>query len=162
MCPPETTKQTKGGSKSLWSIKLALICPSIWLTPINGLSKEYANPLAYWSPTKSAPTNPGPYVTAIASMSSNVTPATSKASSTTAFIASMCFLDATSGTTPPNFVCISIWEDIIFDKTSLPLTTTAAAVSSQLLSIANIIFLSIFIPLNFNFSCKHRVLYFIC
>ena len=32
----------------------------------------------------------------------------SKASCTTSSILSICFLDATSGTTPPNFLCVSI------------------------------------------------------
>jgi len=52
---------------------------------------------------------------------------------------SICFLDAISGTTPPYTVCSAIWEYITLDNTSLPFLTTAAAVSSQELSIARIV-----------------------
>ena len=51
---------------------------------------------------------------------------------------SICFLEAISGTTPPYNVCKSICEDMTLDSASLPLTTTAAAVSSHELSIAHI------------------------
>ena len=54
-------------------------------------------------------------------------------------IFSICFLDATSGTTPPNFLCISIWVDMMLASTSLPFLVMAQAVSSQLLSIAKVI-----------------------
>ena len=47
-------------------------------------------------------------------------------------------LDAISGTTPPYSVCSAICEEITLDNTSLPFFTTAAAVSSQELSIARI------------------------
>lgn len=65
--------------------------------------------------------------------------AISKASLTTTEIASICFLEAISGTTPPNFSCIEICVLITFDNTSRPFFTTAAAVSSQLVSIPNIV-----------------------
>ena len=147
VCPPDTTNETNGGFKSLCWIKLAQIWPCIWFTGINGLFEPNANPFAYWSPTSNAPTKPGPYVTPIASISSNLSPASSSAALTTLSTTSICILDATSGTTPPYFLCVSIWDAITLDKTSLPLTTTAADVSSQLDSIDKIIFLSIFIPL---------------
>ena len=51
----------------------------------------------------------------------------------------MCFLDATSGTTPPNFLCNSICVETTFASTSLPFFNTATAVSSQLLSIDKVI-----------------------
>ena len=43
--------------------------------------------------------------------------------------------EAISGTTPPNSACRSTWEDTTLDTTSDPPMTTAAAVSSQLVSI---------------------------
>ena len=43
-----------------------------------------------------------------------------------------------SGTTPPYRVWRAIWEEITLDRTSLPFFTTAAAVSSQELSMARI------------------------
>src|SRR5699024_6474809 len=42
------------------------------------------------------------------------------------------------GTTPPYSLCRSIWDEMMLDSTSLPLCTTAAAVSSHELSIARI------------------------
>ena len=51
---------------------------------------------------------------------------------------SRCLRDAISGTTPPNFLCISIWVEMIFDKISRPSLTTAAAVSSHEVSIPKI------------------------
>ena len=53
------------------SIKQALTCPSRWLTPISGTPSEADNPLAKFKPTNKDPANPGPFVTAIASMSPN-------------------------------------------------------------------------------------------
>jgi hypothetical protein len=54
-------------------------------------------------------------------------------------IFSTCALAASSGTTPPNFLCSLIWLNTIFDKIfaepSLFSCITAAAVSSQLVSI---------------------------
>ena len=94
--------------------------------------------LASATPTSKAPTSPGPYVTPIASISSSVTPASVNAFLITGLIFSICFLDAISGTTPPYSVCIAIWVLITLDNTSLPFFTTAAAVSSQELSIARI------------------------
>ena len=76
-------------------------------------------------------------------ISSNVTFASSNASSITASIVSICRLDATSGTTPPNFLCSAICVFITLDKTSLPSFTTAAAVSSHELSIPSISTLSL-------------------
>ena len=63
----------------------------------------YASAFAYDTPTNKAPTNPGPYVGAIASISSKVTFASFSALFTTLEIASIWFLDAISGTTPPYF-----------------------------------------------------------
>ena len=111
--------------------------PSIWFTPTNGFWIAYANPFAYDTPTSKAPTNPGPYVQLTTSISSNFIFACFRASFTTWLITSTWHLEAISGTTPPYKVCISICEFITFDKTFLPFTTTAAEVSSQLVSIPN-------------------------
>ena len=74
----------------------------------------------------------------MAVISSRVMDASFKASRITWLIFSICFLDAISGTTPPDRVWRAIWEEITLDRTSLPFFTTAAAVSSQELSMARI------------------------
>lgn len=85
--------------------------------------------------TSKAPTNPGPYVGVIASILSRVTFASFSALSATLEIASIWFLDAISGTTPPYFSWIGICVSITFDNISLPFFTIATDVSSQLDSI---------------------------
>ena len=50
----------------------------------------------------------------------------------------VCAREAISGTTPPNLTCCSIEVEITEDRISLPPRITAAAVSSQLDSIASI------------------------
>jgi hypothetical protein len=57
--------------------------------------------LAAATPTSNAPTNPGPAVTATASMSLLPTPALAIARSMVGTIASTCARAAISGTTPP-------------------------------------------------------------
>src|SRR6056297_3426261 len=72
-------------------------------------------------------------------------PAFFKASLTTGKIFKTCSRAATSGTTPPYFLCISTCEETRLDKTltlsPLP-PTTEAAVSSQLVSIPKIFILT--------------------
>ena len=60
------------------------------------------------------------------------------ADSITTFTFRICALLASSGTTPLNFACIGIWEDITLDKIFLPFSVTAAEVSSHDVSIAKI------------------------
>src|SRR5689334_4096815 len=72
-----------------------------------GLSAASAYPLAAATPTSSAPARPGPLVTAIASLSARLTPASSSARCMVGTIASRCARLATSGTTPPNRACWS-------------------------------------------------------
>ena len=110
----------------------------MWFTPTNGLFIAKDKALAYDTPTSKAPTKPGPYVGVTASISSNLTFACSKANIVTLEIASIWFLEAISGTTPPYFSCIGICVSITFDKISLPFLTTEADVSSQLVSIPNV------------------------
>ena len=71
----------------------------------------------------------------IASISFSVIFASCNAFLATLEIASIWFLEAISGTTPPYFSCIGIWVSIIFDSISLPFFTIATEVSSQLVSI---------------------------
>src|SRR5690606_25719055 len=102
--------------------------------PTKGTPRASASALAAASPTRSDPTSPGPFVTAIPSMSASVTPAWRSASSMTGSISSRCRRDATSGTTPPNFWCTSICDATTLERMMRPCSTTAAAVSSQLVS----------------------------
>ena len=110
----------------------------MWFTPTNGLFIAKLSAFAYESPTSNAPTSPGPYVGVIASISSNFIFASSNAFFVTLDIASIWFLDAISGTTPPYFSCIGICVSIMFDKIFLPFLTTDTDVSSQLDSIPNV------------------------
>src|SRR5690606_26236285 len=112
------------------------MCPAMWCTPMSGNPADSANALAATTPTRSEPTSPGPWVTATADRSPSPIPARSSASSTMRVIVSTCLRDATSGTTPPNRSWMSIWLETTFDSTSVPSRTTAAAVSSQLVSMA--------------------------
>jgi hypothetical protein len=107
----------------------------MWLTPTNSISLANAKAFAYDNPTNNAPTKPGPYVGVIASISSNFTFASSNAFLVTLEIASIWFLEAISGTTPPYFSWIGIWVSIILERTSLPFFTIDTEVSSQLDSI---------------------------
>lgn len=107
----------------------------MWFTPTNGLLVAKLKAFAYESPTSKAPTNPGPYVGVIASICSNEIFASSSDFFVTLEIASIWFLEAISGTTPPYFSWIGIWVSITFDNISLPFFTIATDVSSQLDSI---------------------------
>src|SRR5713226_7162727 len=79
----------------------------------------------------SAPTSPGHCVTPMASTSASIIPACASASRTTGTICRKCSRDASSGTTPPYFRCISICDATTLGKISRPSATTAAAVSSH-------------------------------
>ena len=67
-------------------------------------------------------------------------------------IASIWFLEAISGTTPPYFSCIGICVSIILERTSLPFFTIDTEVSSQLDSIPKV---------NISFSIIIFLYYFI-
>ena len=73
----------------------------MWFTAMSGFPLAKAKAFAAEIPIKRAPTSPGPYVTAIASMSSNVLLAFTSASSMTCVICSTWWRLAISGTTPP-------------------------------------------------------------
>src|SRR5690606_27790990 len=112
--------------------------PSMWLTPMRGSRRAKARALAAEMPTKRDPTSPGPWVTATASTSARVTPACRRAWSMTGKISSTWRREAISGTTPPNRWWSSIWDAITLERMRLPPSTTAAAVSSQLVSMPRI------------------------
>jgi cytochrome bd-type quinol oxidase subunit 1 len=65
-------------------------------------------------------------------------PAAVRAFSTTGTIFSICFLEASSGTTPPYGWCVATWDQTTLDKMVCPPEVTAAAVSSQEVSIPRI------------------------
>ena len=73
-------------------------------------------------------------MTAIASMSFSVTPASASARSTVGVIASRWAREATSGTTPPNLACSSTLEAIASASSVWP-RTTPTPVSSHDVSI---------------------------
>ena len=72
MCPPETVKHKNGnfGVGFPSSIKCARICACKWLIVIRGIFIPMANDFAKELPTKREPKRPGPFVKAIASISS--------------------------------------------------------------------------------------------
>ena len=80
----------------------------------------------------------GPEVAATALRSLQPTLACAMASRTTGTMDLRCSRDASSGTTPPYLLCTESWLATTEDRTLFSLSTTAAAVSSQLLSIASI------------------------
>src|SRR5215475_15406185 len=71
-------------------------------------------------------------------MSRKLTPAAANASPTTPLIFSRCSREASSGTTPPYFLCVAICEAMTFERTLTPSSMTAAAVSSHELSIPRV------------------------
>src|SRR3989454_5404412 len=111
----------------------------MWCTPMRSPSRAYASALAYTTPTSSAPTSPGPWVTATASSALHPMPASTRARSTTAGSAARCARLANSGTTPPNTLWMSC--DRITRLASAggrparSATSTAAEVSSHDVSI---------------------------
>src|SRR5439155_552424 len=114
--------------------KAAKMWPSRWLTPTSGRPVTQAGAFGRAQPTRSEPTRPGPCVTAIPSRSPSLTPARASASSTTGTITSRWRREANSGTTPPYGAWTSSWEATTLDRIRRPSATTAAAVSSQELS----------------------------
>ena len=73
---------------------------------MTGLSQANPNPFAAFTPTNSDPANPGPFVTAIQSISLWVSPDSYKDSLIVGIIVKKCSLDAISGMIPPYFSCI--------------------------------------------------------
>src|SRR5438093_10975207 len=111
------------------------MCPSRWFTPMKGAPVARAMALAPATPTSSAPTSPGPTVTAMPSSTENRSPVRAMASWTSGDSASTCAREASSGTTPPKRRCMSTWLDTRLTRTSEPSSTIATAVSSHEVSI---------------------------
>ena len=109
---------------------------------MKGLFNDKAKALPKLKPTDKQTIKPGPAVAAKASISSILHPLSSIAFWTIQSIFSIWDRAANSGTTPPNSLWMSIWLEIIFDKTTgVPCSfsvTRDAAVSSQLDSIPRI------------------------
>ena len=89
--------------------------------PSSGMPRANASALATLSPTSSAPARPGPWVTAIASMSSQSTLRLGERRSSTGTIARRCARAATSGTTRRSAACTVLRRQA--------LASTAAAVA---------------------------------
>src|SRR5262249_56171433 len=96
-----------------------------------GRRVAHASAFAAERPTRSAPTRPGPCVTATASASPSSAPAWPSASRRTGITSSRCRRDATSGTTPPKRAWRSACEETTLARISPSTVTIAAAVSSH-------------------------------
>ena len=110
----------------------------MWFTAISGIPVAKAIAFAYVSPTSREPARPGPEVAATASRLLQVMEARSSASRTTGTTARRCSRDASSGTTPPYLPWTENWLATTEERTHVSSSITAAAVSSQELSIARI------------------------
>ena len=93
------------------------------------MSCASARPLVNDTPTMSDPSNPGPRVNAMASSLFGAIPASRSAVSTTGMMFCWWARDASSGITPPYFMCTAC-EAMTFDSSTL-LRSTAAEVSSH-------------------------------
>ena len=134
VCPPLTSRQRNGkpgwgSSRSGRSMKCERICPCRWLTSTIGMSCATESPLANDTPTSSEPSSPGPRVKAMASRSEAVRPASRSAVSTTGMMFCWWAREASSGMTPPYFMCTAC-EAMTFESSTL-LRSTAAEVSSH-------------------------------
>src|SRR3990167_7391680 len=126
-CEPKTKNQ------------LAYMCPIKWFTGIRGLFQVTARVFAVSTPTSKEPISPGPYAQAIASILPTETSACAIVSFRTGIITFTCSLAATSGTTPPYFLCRLTEEATTFDRICFPSLTKATPVSSHVLSIPKIV-----------------------
>ena len=134
VCPPLTSRHRNG--KSGWgscrsgrSMKCERMCPCRWLTSTIGMLRAIESPLVNDTPTSSEPSRPGPRVKAMASRSEAVRPASRSAVSTTGMMFCWWAREASSGMTPPYFMCTAC-EAMTFESSTL-LRSTAAEVSSH-------------------------------
>ena len=132
--PPETNTAPRFGGSSPPSSTPTPTCATKWLTAYSGLPVANASPFAAETPTINAPARPGPAVTAIASTSSSLSCAVSKAARSVGTIASTWAREAISGITPPKRTCSST-EDATALASSVVPRTMPTPVSSQLVSI---------------------------
>src|SRR5438552_5314807 len=139
VCPPETSSARcgvgGGDGREGSSRYTAARWPARWFTPTTGRSIACPTALAVSTPTSSAPTNPGPQVTAIPSICDQSRCASSSARRRTGTIVATCWREATSGTTPPYWAWTRTCEATTSERTRRPSSTTAAAVSSHEVSI---------------------------
>src|SRR6266566_482149 len=112
--------------------------PQRWLTPVTGFCHDAPRPSATPTPTSRQPARPGPRVTAIRPTSSGLACASAKATSSMCGRRSRWSRAASSGTTPPKFLCRSTCEWMTLASTRRPPSTSATDVSSQLVSIPSV------------------------
>ena len=71
VCPPLASRQRNGGSSGSGSRYSDATCPCRWSTGASGSRRDHASAFAAETPTRSAPTSPGPRVTATRSTPSS-------------------------------------------------------------------------------------------
>src|SRR6266851_2059106 len=103
--------------------------------PIRGMPRANDSDFAKVKPTSNDPTSPGPTVTAMAASSDHVLWDSASAVRTTGTMARKCSRDASSGTTPPYFPWVASCDATTEERMLALSWTTAAAVSSQEVSI---------------------------
>ena len=138
VCPPETSKAPRFAGNPPLSLSTAMDSSSKptptwatrWLMAYRGLPVAKAKALAALTPTMSAPARPGPLVTAKASTSAKVTPASFKARCSVGTKASRWAREAISGMTPPKRMCSSMEEETVLVNSVVP-RTSPTPVSSQ-------------------------------
>src|SRR3954471_11716750 len=130
LCPPDTSRAIDGSASGPCCSSSTATCAARWLTPYSGLPSASAYALAAATPTSNAPVSPGPEVTATASTSSIVAPASVRARCTVGTMASRCAREAISGTTPPKRSC-SAMEVASASASRVCPRTSPTPVSSQ-------------------------------
>ena len=102
MCPPDIIKEKYGGESSSYTNSAESVCPIRWFTPMTGFLSAYPKAFANAKPVNNAPIRPGVFVTPIKSISLIVKEVLLRISKIIGSNLIICFLDAISGTTPPN------------------------------------------------------------
>src|ERR1019366_3889635 len=116
--PPDTRSAVWGKGTARLARKTLARWPSRWFTLTIGTPQPKARDLAVAIPTKSAPTSPGPDVTATALSARPEIPPSLRAWFTIGVISSTWARLASSGTTPPYSAWRSIWLATTEDRTS--------------------------------------------
>ena len=136
--PPEARNRQYGKARAHVSRGVSAWA-SRWFTAISGVLCTIAIAFAVVSPTITPPIRPGPAAAATPESWAKPTPASFIALSTIPSSRSTWARAAISGTTPPKRACSSVCDRTILDRIrpapSLLRSTTAAAVSSQVVSI---------------------------
>ena len=113
----------------------------------DGSDEPHAKAAPKRTPTRRAPTSPGPAVTAT---NSTGRATDSSALSTRSGSALRCSREASSGTTPPNGAWAAIWLDSRLASTRPSPSSTATAVSSHEVSIPRVRNICLKSPILFN------------